>query len=256
MMMYEGGYGVWGHTTNVTKMADAASGTPALRSTTNLVHMLWFESYPGHADFPSEYLFASDLGWAVFRPDLYGAATGGFNSPRFLGTIDTNRGVTPPPIEPPEVGEPVIVNPIKTFNSEQIIRSDFAGSTAMAITAPTAGTALTVTKEALSGIGSSGTLGTVTFAAGSRAGQFGHYNVELSHMHSGDRVTLNLPTPGDATLRGIAWSLVTDTVTPPIELPDQASPRTPVKVPQSVPSWCHGLNHPNLSACGSVHGRE
>jgi hypothetical protein len=30
----------------------------------------------------------------------------------------------------------------------------------------------------------------------------------------------------------------------------QASPRTPAKVPQSVPSWCRGLTHPNLSVCG------
>jgi hypothetical protein len=35
---------------------------------------------------------------------------------------------------------------------------------------------------------------------------------------------------------------------------EQASPRTLVKVPHlSVPSWCYGLNHPNLSVCGPVH---
>jgi hypothetical protein len=32
----------------------------------------------------------------------------------------------------------------------------------------------------------------------------------------------------------------------------QVSPRTLMKAPH-YPSWCHGLNHPNLSVCGSVH---
>jgi hypothetical protein len=39
-----------------------------------------------------------------------------------------------------------------------------------------------------------------------------------------------------------------------VSLEEQASPRTLVKVPHlSVPSWCYGLNHPNLSVCGSAH---
>ena len=32
----------------------------------------------------------------------------------------------------------------------------------------------------------------------------------------------------------------------------EASPRTLVKAPH-YPSWCHGLNHSNLSVCGPVH---
>jgi hypothetical protein len=34
----------------------------------------------------------------------------------------------------------------------------------------------------------------------------------------------------------------------------QVSPRTLAKAPH-VPSWCRGLNHPNLSVCGPVHAR-